>query len=282
MVKTYETPVMGKDYYNILGVEKNATEDEIKKGYRKMALKFHPDKNKDPGAEEKFKEISEAYEVLSDKDKRAAFDRFGSDGLRPGGGSSPSHGFTGHFSHHPTDPFDLFRTFFGGRDPFSDAFGGDPFSTMFNHAHGGPQSPRHQTASTIFGSDPFFNRGGGGIGAGVFDDLMNGQGSTTSTTTYRFGDGGRVQITRTVRGGGGGHDSVRGAGQGGARGVADGAEDGVQCPICDVKYPKSEIENHAASCSEGQTAGRTVACPICSQNFPASTIETHAAECGEV
>ena len=73
---------MGKNYYNILGVEKNASEDEIKKAYRKMALKYHPDKNKDPGAEDMFKEISEAYEVLSDKDKRAAFDRYGSEGVR--------------------------------------------------------------------------------------------------------------------------------------------------------------------------------------------------------
>ena len=57
---------MGKDYYAILGVGRKATEDELKKAYRKMALKYHPDKNKDPGAEEKFKEIAEAYEVLND------------------------------------------------------------------------------------------------------------------------------------------------------------------------------------------------------------------------
>lgn len=270
---------MGKEYYKILGVERNATEDQIKKGYRKMALKFHPDKNKDPGAEEKFKEIAEAYEVLSDKDKRVTYDRFGSDGLRPGGGtnSSPSHSFTGTFSHHPTDPFDLFRTFFGGRDPFSDAFGGDPFSSMFNHPQAGAHSPgQHQAASTLFGSDPFFSSGG--IRTGVFDDLMNGHGSSTSTTTYQFGDGGRVQITRTVRGGPG---NVRGQGQG-SRGDADGAEDGVQCPLCDIKYPKPEIESHAASCTGGSTSNRSVSCPICAQNFPASTIETHAAECGEV
>eukprot|EP00092_Neocalanus_flemingeri_P019235 GFUD01020837.1.p1 GENE.GFUD01020837.1~~GFUD01020837.1.p1 ORF type:complete len:270 (+),score=58.08 GFUD01020837.1:246-1055(+) len=269
---------MGKDYYNVLGVEKSATEDEIKKGYRKMALKFHPDKNKDPGAEDKFKEISEAYEVLSDRDKRATFDRFGSDGLRPGGGttSSPGHTFTGSFSHHPTDPFDLFRTFFGGRDPFSDAFGGDPFTSMFNHA--GPQRPgQNQAASNLFSSaDPFFSTGGG-LGAGVFDDLMNGHGSSTSTTTYQFGDGGRVQITRTVRGRPG---NVQSGGPG-SRGDADGAEDGVQCPLCDIKYPKPEIESHAASCSGAQTS-TSVSCPICAQKFPASTIETHAAECGDV
>ena len=68
---------MGKDYYKVLDVDKNATEEEIKKAYRKMALRFHPDKNKEADAEEKFKEISEAYEVLSDKDnQRVVHDNF--------------------------------------------------------------------------------------------------------------------------------------------------------------------------------------------------------------
>ena len=61
---------MGKDYYSVLGVSKGATDDELKKAYRKMALKFHPDKNQSPGAEEKFKQIGEAYDVLSDPKKR--------------------------------------------------------------------------------------------------------------------------------------------------------------------------------------------------------------------
>lgn len=71
---------MGKDYYKILGIPSGSNEDEIKKAYRKMALKFHPDKNKDPNAEDKFKEIAEAYEVLSDPKKRVIYDQYGEDG----------------------------------------------------------------------------------------------------------------------------------------------------------------------------------------------------------
>ena len=70
---------MGKNYYNTLGIDRHSTEEEIKKAYRKLALKYHPDKNKQPGAEERFKEIAEAYEVLSDPSKRATFDRYRED-----------------------------------------------------------------------------------------------------------------------------------------------------------------------------------------------------------
>ena len=73
---------MGKDYYKILGIAKGASEDDVRKAYRKMALKFHPDKNKSAGAEEKFKEIAEAYEVLSDKRKRDIYDKYGEEGLK--------------------------------------------------------------------------------------------------------------------------------------------------------------------------------------------------------
>lgn len=71
---------MGKDYYRILGIEKGASDEEIKKAYRKQALRFHPDKNKSAGAEDKFKEIAEAYDVLSDAKKKDIYDRFGEDG----------------------------------------------------------------------------------------------------------------------------------------------------------------------------------------------------------
>ena len=71
-----------RDYYEILGVGKNATDEEIKKAFRKLALEFHPDRNKSKGAEDKFKEINEAYQVLSDPEKRNSYDQFGHDGVK--------------------------------------------------------------------------------------------------------------------------------------------------------------------------------------------------------
>lgn len=71
---------MGKDYYDILGIKKGASDEDIKKAYRKQALRYHPDKNTSPGAEEKFKEIAEAYDVLSDPKKKDIYDRYGEEG----------------------------------------------------------------------------------------------------------------------------------------------------------------------------------------------------------
>ena len=69
---------MSKDYYRVLGIDKNASDDEVKRAYRKLALQYHPDKNSDPEAEDMFKDIKEAYDILGDRDKRAAYDRNGS------------------------------------------------------------------------------------------------------------------------------------------------------------------------------------------------------------
>lgn len=117
---------MGKDYYKILGIAKGASDDDIKKAYRKLALKYHPDKNKDPGAEEKFKEVAEAYEILSDAKKREIFDKYGEEGLKAGG-SSPGPGSSpGSFSYTWNgDPNETFKMFFGNNNPFSMFFGNE-------------------------------------------------------------------------------------------------------------------------------------------------------------
>ncbi len=106
-----------RDYYEILGVGRNATKEELKKAYRQMAMKYHPDRNPgDKEAEEKFKEAAEAYEVLSDDTKRANYDRFGHDGVK---GGFSSGGFT-----DINDIFSHFSDIFGGSSIFDDFFGG--------------------------------------------------------------------------------------------------------------------------------------------------------------
>ena len=117
-----------RDYYEILGVNKSATEVEIKSAYRKLALKYHPDRNKEAGATEKFKEVNTAYEVIGNPEKRKMYDQFGHAGVsgNQGGNQGPfnytctnqgGRGFEdifGGFSH----PFDIFESFFGGTSPF--------------------------------------------------------------------------------------------------------------------------------------------------------------------
>jgi molecular chaperone DnaJ len=106
-----------RDYYEVLGVSRDADDATIKKAFRRLARELHPDVNtNDPGAEEKFKEAAEAYEVLSDPDRRATYDRYGHEGLRSGGWS-PNYEAFGSVS-------DIFEAFFGGSSPFGDIFGG--------------------------------------------------------------------------------------------------------------------------------------------------------------
>ena len=113
-----------RDYYEVLGVDKNASADEIKKAYRKMAMKYHPDKNPgDKEAEEKFKEANEAYEVLSDETKRATYDQYGHAGMEGGFGGGAG-GFNGFGGGGVEDIFsDIFSSFGGGFGGFS-GFGG--------------------------------------------------------------------------------------------------------------------------------------------------------------
>ncbi|KAH8334816.1 hypothetical protein KR074_001891 [Drosophila pseudoananassae] len=124
---------MAKDFYKILGIGRGASDDEVKKAYRRLALRYHPDKNRHSHAEERFKEVAEAYEVLSDKKKRDLYDKYGEEGLR--------HGCSDHQSHHSGgqssggsglgsrqgsysyqfhgDPRATFAQFFGSLDPFT-------------------------------------------------------------------------------------------------------------------------------------------------------------------
>jgi len=127
-----------KDYYQILGVAKSASADEIKKAYRKLALQFHPDKNKTKEADAKFKEVTKAYEVLSDAQKKQTYDQFGAAAFEQGspgpggpfGGGFGQGGQYGPFTYSYSsnggnadfggfsDPFDIFEQFFGGASPF--------------------------------------------------------------------------------------------------------------------------------------------------------------------
>jgi len=116
-----------RDYYEVLGVGRGAADDEIKKAFRRLARELHPDINRhDPAAEEKFKEVAEAYEVLSDRERRAIYDRYGHEGLRTGG-YEPSFGAFG-------DIADIFEAFFGGGD-LGSMFGG-------RRGRAGPQAGR--------------------------------------------------------------------------------------------------------------------------------------------
>lgn len=140
--------VTKRDYYEILGVKKDASDSELKSAYRKLALKWHPDRNKEEGAEAKFKEINEAYEVLSNQDKRTKYDQFGHAAFDPsagfggagrtyrqgpftysyttGGGFEDLFRGTGGFS----DPFDIFESFFGGASPFGSQYRAKPHYSL--------------------------------------------------------------------------------------------------------------------------------------------------------
>ncbi|XP_042553836.1 dnaJ homolog subfamily B member 7 isoform X1 [Dipodomys spectabilis] len=124
------------DYYEVLGVQRYASSEDIKKAYHKVALKWHPDKNPEnkEEAEKKFKEVAEAYEVLSNNEKRVIYDKYGKKGLDGGGRSHFDNECEESFTFYKTD--DVFKEFFGERDPFSFHFFEDSLQDLLN-------SPRH-------------------------------------------------------------------------------------------------------------------------------------------
>ncbi|KAI3355317.1 hypothetical protein L3Q82_018173, partial [Scortum barcoo] len=185
------------EYYQILGVQKNATQEDIKKAYRKLALKWHPDKNPDnkEEAERRFKELSEAYEVLSDESKRNIYDRYGKEGLSAGGGGGGGGGHYDHFGGGGftfRNPEDVFREFFGGRDPFADFFADDPFDDFFGGSRSRQRgASRGRMGGSVFGfgSFPAFGPSFSGFNSG-FNSFGDMGGGFTSFSSSSFGGGG--------------------------------------------------------------------------------------------
>jgi DnaJ-class molecular chaperone len=142
-----------RDYYEILGVNRSATADQIRSAYRKLARKLHPDVNKEPDAAKRFSEVQEAYDVLSEPEKRANYDQFGHVGV--GAGPSPRGKGAGTWNY-TTSPGGGRRTSWGNIDP-GDFEGGD-FGSVFEQIFGGGAQPR--------GGSPFGAGGRTGSGAG--------------------------------------------------------------------------------------------------------------------
>uniref|UniRef100_A0A8C1UA19 DnaJ heat shock protein family (Hsp40) member B2 n=1 Tax=Cyprinus carpio TaxID=7962 RepID=A0A8C1UA19_CYPCA len=189
------------DYYDVLGVSRNASPDDIKKAYRKLALRWHPDKNPDnkEEAETKFKEIAEAYEVLSDKSKRDAYDRYGRSDMPSSGsgGSSFADDFPG-FTFTFRSPDEVFREFFGGQDPFADFFDDFPFGGM----HSGFHSSSSRLGPSRFFSFPSananftsFSSSLGGIGS------MGGANFKSVCTSTRIVNGKRITTKKVQENG---------------------------------------------------------------------------------
>ena len=172
------------DHYKVLGVEQGASEEEIKKAYRRLALQLHPDKNKEEDAEEKFKELAEAYAVLGDKKRREEYDRRGS----PGNSNKSSY-------RNSVDPFDIFRSFFNDKDPFDATFG-DPFLSSFFDQHQFGHSGYHKPYKDKFDASSFLRNSRKQF-KGFTDSPTN---STYCKNTQVSDDGHEVHIKKTFIG----------------------------------------------------------------------------------
>ncbi|KYO46929.1 dnaJ-like protein subfamily B member 6 [Alligator mississippiensis] len=182
------------DYYMVLGVQKHASQDDIKKAYRKLALKWHPDKNPEnkEEAERQFKQVAEAYEVLSDAKKREIYDKYGKEGLINGGGGGSHFENPFEFGFTFRNPEDVFREFFGGRDPFSFDFFEDPFEDFFGNRRG-PRGSRNRGGGSFFSTFsgfPAFGSGFPSFDTGFTSFGSLGHGGLTSFSSTSFGGSG--------------------------------------------------------------------------------------------
>ncbi|XP_023570388.1 dnaJ homolog subfamily B member 6-like, partial [Octodon degus] len=195
------------DYYEVLGMQRYASPEDIKKAYCKLALQWHQDKNPENKevAERKFKQVAEAYEVLSDAKKWDIYDKYGKEGLNGGGGGGRHFDSPFEFGFTFWNPEDVFREFFGGRDPFSfDSFGsrsrgtGSFFSTFSGFPSFGGGFSSFDTGFTSFGS---LGHGGlisflstlfGGSGMGNFKSI---------STSTKIVNGRKITTKRIVENG---------------------------------------------------------------------------------
>uniref|UniRef100_A0A336ML94 CSON003193 protein n=1 Tax=Culicoides sonorensis TaxID=179676 RepID=A0A336ML94_CULSO len=197
------------DYYKTLEVPKNATEAEIKKAYRKLALKWHPDKNPDNADEshKKFKEISEAYEVLSDKKKRRVYDQYGKEGLGQNGERHHRHrrthgsyenGYEPFFeSFSFRDPEEVFREFFGS-SPFDSIFRGNHFNSTVPATRGGHQYISVPMFQPFGNFDQFFNDS---FSTNCMSMNGNGAAVKRTSTSTTFANGKKITTKRVFENG---------------------------------------------------------------------------------